>query len=43
MARNRGGDWKGKRWFEGMQNIQLCSALKLALLNTDLVDWSNDT
>jgi hypothetical protein len=30
MARNRGGEWKEKQWFQSLQNIQLCSARKLA-------------
>jgi len=36
MARNRGGDWKGKHWFECMQNIQLCSVIKLEF---NILSW----
>jgi len=31
MARDRGGDWRGKRWFVCMQNIRPCNAIKLDL------------
>jgi hypothetical protein len=30
MARDRVGEWKEKQWFQSLQNIQLCSARKLA-------------
>jgi len=30
MARNRSGEWKWKQWFQSVQSIQLCSAIKLA-------------
>jgi len=36
MARNRGGDWKGKQWFQSLQDIQLCSSIKLAF---NILSW----
>jgi hypothetical protein len=36
MARDRGGDWKGKQRFECIQNIQLCSAIKLTF---NILSW----
>jgi len=38
MARDRAGDWKGKEWFECIQNIQLCSAIKLTF---NILSWWN--
>jgi hypothetical protein len=36
MDRDRGGEWKEKQWFQSLQNIQICSARKLAF---NILSW----